>query len=252
MYILRALTKNLGDSLNVPLVECITGETPRTVRHTYESLGNTTIYMVIGSILPWANEHTIVWGAGFISEESKMLHRPKKVCAVRGPESRRKLLSQGIDCPDVYGDPALLYSRFYTPKETQKKYKLGIIPHYVDKKVPLLKKFRDNPDILVIDVQKDVNRVIDDICSCERVASSCLHGIICADAYGVPSTWIKFSDNVIGKGFKFRDYFASVGRKDTSPLVMREDTTVQQILDRFYDYKIDIDLDRLYEVCPFR
>jgi pyruvyltransferase len=73
-----------------------------------------------------------------------------------------------------------------------------------------------------------------------------------ADAYGIQSTWLKFSDKATGDGFKFRDYFMSVGRKDREALVVTEKTTIEDIYKNFYDYKIDIDLDKLLEVCPFK
>ncbi len=44
----------------------------------------------------------------------------------------------------------------------------------------------------------------------------------------------------------------SVGRKDREPLEISEDITLQDIYDRFYAYKINIDLARLLEVCPFK
>lgn len=252
MYLIRCFTKNWGDDLNVPLVEFISGKTPDSVRRKFVAPPGESTYLVLGSILHWADENTIVWGSGFISADRRMSCQPKELHAVRGPKSREILLAQGIDCPKVFGDPALLYPRFYKLNIIEKKYKLGIIPHHIDKGVPLLEAFQNEDGILVIDIQGSINQVVDDICSCERVASSCLHGVICADSYGIPSTWIKFSDRVIGGGFKFRDYFASVGRKDVEPLVMEEEVTVQQVLDQFYDYKIDIDLDKLYDMCPFR
>lgn len=67
----------------------------------------------------------------------------------------------------------------------------------------------------------------------------------------VTSKRMIFSDKMIGKGFKFRDYFASVGRKVTHPLTISEKTTLQELYDSFVDYKIDIDLDQLLSVCPF-
>ena len=69
-----------------------------------------------------------------------------------------------------------------------------------------------------------------------------LHGIIAADAYGIPSTWIKLSDGVRGEGFKFFDYFKSVGRTDEGPFIIREKIIIDAILDRFYSYKLEIDL----------
>ena len=249
---MKCSVKNWGDTLNVPLVKHIIGADPKCLRLKAPVPSGEVGYMVIGSILKFVNENIVVWGPGFISMKSRIAGHPKKVCAVRGPLTREKLLTQGISCPEIFGDPALLYPKFYTPKNVKKKYKLGVIPHYIDKKVPTVNNFRDKDGVLVIDIQGSINQVVDDILSCERIAASCLHGIIAADAYGVPSTWIKFSNRVIGNGFKFRDYFASVRRKDMEPLVVKDSTTIQQVLDQFHEYKIDIDLDKLYSACPFK
>ena len=252
MYLRRCTVSNWGDSLNIVLTELISGEKPYGVGQGFKPPNNDPVFLVIGSILQWAGSNDIVWGTGFISEASRVKSKPAKVCAVRGPLSYQKLIGQGVDCPKIFGDPALLYPKFYKPAKIKKKYKLGIIPHYVDKRISTIDLFRNKSDILIINIQGPINQVVDDICSCEQVASSCLHGIICADAYGVPSIWIKFSDKVMGQGFKFRDYFMSVNRKDREPLVMNNSVSIKTILDRFDKYSIDIDLDVLYNVCPFK
>ena len=94
---------------------------------------------------------------------------------------------------------------------------------------------------------------VDEIKKCDVILSSSLHGIICGDAYGIPSYWIELSDKVIGNGFKFLDYFLSVKRKEKGPIVIEEKTKIEEICScKFNDYKIDIDLDLLYNACPFR
>ena len=45
---------------------------------------------------------------------------------------------------------------------------------------------------------------------CKQVSSSSLHGLILADAFGIPAWWIKGSSSIFP--FKFHDYFESVGR----------------------------------------
>ena len=249
--------KNWGDALNPVLIRHLSGREPVLVQEYSKNLKHEPVYTVIGSILHLPvlqNEkivrNTIIWGTGFITESGRLHGKPRQICAVRGPLTRDNILKTGIPCPEIYGDPALLYPRIYRPDITR-KWKLGIIPHYVDKEDNLLKNFKNSPEINIIDVEGPINTVVDEICSCTCIASSSLHGIIIADAYGIPSVYMKISDRVIGNGFKFRDYFASVGRSEPEPLVVSEQTTIDDILDRIPHHRIDIDLNALLDVCPF-
>jgi pyruvyltransferase len=107
------------------------------------------------------------------------------------------------------------------------------------------------PEVKIIDIEKPINDVVDQICSCRFIASSSLHGIIMADAYKVPSAWLEFSEGVVGSGFKFRDYFASVGRDDEMPLKVNDKTTIDDIIGSMHDQKARIDLGELLDACPF-
>lgn len=60
-----------------------------------------------------------MWGAGVIDDAKELPAHPKKVLAVRGPLSRKYLLDRGIECPAVYGDPALLVPKVYHPSVTK-------------------------------------------------------------------------------------------------------------------------------------
>jgi pyruvyltransferase len=242
---------NFGDILNPIIATAYSSKQIRKIskwRHRFSDH-----YFAIGSILQRSTSKTIVWGSGLISEDALCKEPPGRICAVRGPLTRQQLIRQGIDCPEVYGDPALLLPLIYKPTAIGKKYKLGIIPHYKDKSHNWLNIITlNNPGIKIIDVQaRDPLRVVDEIAGCERIVSSSLHGIIVGDAYGIPSIWIKLSDRPIGKGFKYRDYFASVGRVDRDPLIINDGTTLEEILNSFHDYRINIDLNKLINSCPF-
>ena len=242
---------NWGDILNKELFKRITGKDPVWT----DANSKEKYYMSIGSVLERATPSSIIWGSGFMHETGvinpKHLDSQFTVHAVRGPLSRQKLLDQGIPCPAVYGDPALLYPKFYNPKGIVKKYKYGIIPHYADYENEVVEKLKDREDegLKVINILgDDVNSFVDQVLECKIILSSSLHGIICGDAYGIPSFWIELSDNVLGEGFKFRDYFASVERKDTEPI--KWDGDFDKL--RLRGYKINIDLDALYNKCPFK
>ena len=109
-------------------------------------------------------------------------------------------------------------------------------------------KDKESEGVKVINVLgEDVNSFVDQILECEVILSSSLHGIICGDAYGVPSYWIKLSDDVLGNGFKFKDYFESVKRLDNEPINWKG--KIEGL--KLRPYEIDIDLDKLLDACPF-
>lgn len=239
---------NFGDSINLFLVNKLSSKKVVWVYPKYCLSDN---YLCIGSVLNEVSRNTVVWGSGFITNNITKLKRPKKIYAVRGPKSRQVFIENGIDCPEVYGDPALLLPKIYFPK-IKKKYKLGIIPHYVDKNNIFLSKLKSEKGIKILDIQeKNPLKFIDDLLSCEQIVSSSLHGLIVADAYAIPSIWIKFSDNIVGGNFKFLDYFMSVGRKDKEALFVNHDISIDDLLNHFYNYEIKIDLELLLEACPF-
>lgn len=241
---------NWGDAVNPVLVREIAGVEP-IAHDEVVNLGNRPVYSMVGSVLDGAMvPNLVVWGSGFMHADSSFRVPPRAVHAVRGPLTRELVREQGIECPPVYGDPALLYPRFYAP-EVEPEFDLGMVPHFQDRGSPKLERFRRDDDVLVIDVLSGVRDVVDQICRCRGIASSSLHGLVAADAYGVPCVWMEISDRVRGGGFKFRDYFASVNRRDRRPVRVDEETTAGDLIGGLDDRSIDIDLELLLERCPF-
>jgi pyruvyltransferase len=236
---------NWGDALNPVLVSLLSGKKTRYCPKYYCNR-----FFAIGSILENANEKTEVWGSGFIRNKSSVLGKPKKIHAVRGPLTRAALLENGIDCPETYGDPALLLPLFFNP-DVPKKYDVGIIPHYVDKNHPWIEKQRSESGVLVIDVRSDTWDFIRAVKSCKVILSSSLHGLICSDSYGVPNVWIQLSNEVIGGDFKFRDYRLSIGAEEPKAYKISGDTILEEIVSTAKIYNPKIDLKKLLLSCPF-
>jgi len=241
---------NLGDIISPLIANHFSPK--KVIRISKNKCKRVEHYFMIGSILQRSTKNSIIWGSGFISESSVCKEIPKRVLAVRGPLTRKKLLEQSIACPEIYGDPALLLPEVYPNTNQKTKYKLGIIPHFLDKNNAELKKFDDNLDIKIIDIQnKKPLKVIDDMLQCEKIISSSLHGIIISDAYHIPSVWTQFSKPIGDDNFKFLDYFASVGRKDKFPFIFKEFANLDGILNVFEDYEIEINLKDLKKSFPY-
>lgn len=250
---------NWGDAISPHIYQFMTGEWPRLLDQ--DAFPDKPHLMICGSTMKWINQWTVIWGIGEIAEEVQPVQpgaRPLSVCSVRGPLTRDSLLRRGIDCPEIYGDPALLFPKFYESTASA-EFELGIIPHYIDQDVVALEAFANDDRVLIIDItqagqEQPELSFIDDVNRCKRIASSSLHGLIAADAYGVRSIWVQFSHRVFGGGFKFRDYFQSVGRPVAEPLdftgaLMDADDIIRWIdRDR---YEIRIDQQRLIDACPF-
>ncbi|WP_169748922.1 polysaccharide pyruvyl transferase family protein [Gynuella sunshinyii] len=211
----------------------------------------TNEYMVIGSILQHANSHTQVWGSGLISEHSKLKESPRHIHAVRGPLTRAALKLQGIACPEIYGDPALLLPRFF-PNEQKKRYKLGIIPHNDHAGFPFPPQLTENDDIKIISLRDGFKNVLETIQRCENIVSSSLHGLIVADAYNIPSRRLVFNGKLYGGDFKFSDYYRSIKMPDEIPVFIDSDSTIDSLVNACTLKDMNIDLELLEQVCPFR
>lgn len=249
--------RNFGDDINRILVENLFNKT--VIPFKYSLIGNALNkdkFMCIGSVITMFDlSNTIVWGTGVLSSQFSLIGKPKKVYAVRGPLTRQYLIERGIDCPEVYGDPALLLPRIYSPT-VEKKYRLGIIAHYLDHKDLRLQNLieRYKSDVLFIDVVNygKWKEFINKILSCEFIISSSLHGLIISDAYEVPNYWCQIKFEMDDDGFKFRDYFLSVKRTVIKPYIIKHDTTIEELEALKSSWTpIDINIDNLVKNCPF-
>ncbi len=165
--------------------------------------------LFLGSILEWADAMSHVCGTGLISQDSKLRASPKQVNCVRGPLTAYFLERQGIGVPGLFGDPGILCPKIF-PRSTSHNICLGIVPHYRDLESPWIVHCRQL-GVHIIDPLSPLDKYFENLQRCEVILSSSLHGIIFAHAYGIPALWIELSDRVIGNGFKFFDYYSSIG-----------------------------------------
>lgn len=208
--------ENFGDVLGPYLVEkLIQNEVKYTpLDHPFKP----ETLITIGSVVKQSRPHCIVWGAGIISQQDKV--RGGDFRAVRGPYSRKHLMDLGYEVPEVYGDPGILSPLIYFPK-VEKKYDIGIIPHYIH-----YENIKNNAldGVKIINLFDPIETVIQDILSCKCTISSSLHGVIMSHAYDIPSLWIEFADKLYGDGIKFRDYFSSMNIEEYKPIFIEEIT----------------------------
>ena len=246
---------NWGDQLNPWLFSKIKGipieKINRVPLWSEESIPR---YYMIGSILSFIYDQKVeVWGSGLGGPSPPLKFLPKKIHAVRGPLTRNALIKLGCDCPEVYGDPALLLPRYYT-SNVKKEYKYGIIQHFSRKEdTAWVAKYRNDSNINIIDIKHpSIIGFIDEINKCDIILSESLHGIICGDAYGIPSYHINFNTNKEYNWFKFNDYLLSVGRPLVTPLLLIDETIdIYNLRGSLYNYSINIDLDKLLQSCPY-
>lgn len=160
--------------------------------------------VAVGSVIEHIPDgwHGQIIGSGKLHESSP-LPLDAEILALRGP-----LSANGVRGSFALGDLGLLANEL-VQVET-KKHTLGIVPHWSDKALGIDPRFTQyNP--IVIDPCGDPLDVIRTIGECHKIVSSSLHGIILADAFGIPRR-IEYAPrlDVEGGTFKFRDYSESV------------------------------------------
>ncbi len=193
--------------------------------HTVPSIARTA---GIGSIieqLPTTFTGTI-WGSGLLHGEQTSLPAAQYL-AVRGPLTKAAL---GITSDIPLGDPGLLVARHARIQEP--RWDLGLVPHGLHRDDPILQEFaeRSGDRTSIVDVRSLPGTVIRQISRCAAVLTTSLHGLIVADALGVPALWTRRRPDLWGGDFKFRDYEAVMTPGRSREVVVAPDTTLDDIV----------------------
>lgn len=235
---------NLGDTLSPVICRWMLDKA--SIAHDKKIL-RTRHFMALGSILGGNGFFdAVVWGSGIKSFDQISALAKRKffqkldIRCVRGPLTREALQACGYKCPEKYGDPGILMPLIYNPK-IEKTHQIGVILHF-KQKIDLL------PDMKNINIRTDDYRqFIDELISCDKIISSSLHGIILAEAYGIPAVFL--GEGRDSEMFKYYDWYYSTGRKNVKvahsldeamqmlPMALPDLSSLQQIiLDEFpYD-----------------
>jgi pyruvyltransferase len=231
---------NFGDYLSLKLVERIVGQPIET-----NPSDNRKKLLAVGSIFARASEGDIVWGSGVSGKRMKLSDYDFKtldIRAVRGPLTRQFIMENfKINCPEVYGDPVLLFPYFFPEfkKKKNPKYDYVIVPHYTEEKLFPKSKYKN-----VVYPTDPWDVVIKKILNSKFVISSSLHGLIVAEAYHIPARLLRVTENE--PIFKYIDYYLGSGRSDFCFA-----TSIEEALKLGGEPPFKCDLKKLYKAFPF-
>ncbi|MFE1645854.1 polysaccharide pyruvyl transferase family protein [Microbacterium sp. P01] len=193
---------NFGDLIGPLLVARIVSELGLTEPADDRRL------VAVGSIMKLTLPGDTVWGAGVNGKSKDTGGAPHlDVRSVRGPLTRDLLVGAGTAVPEIYGDPALLWSRFW-PRE----HYTGSAGGAPQREVAVVPNFHDRRRArgpLVVDPLRLPHAVISDIASSAFVCGSSLHGIVIAESFGIPARLIRSHAE---PAFKYDDYYSGTGR----------------------------------------
>ncbi|WP_304617855.1 polysaccharide pyruvyl transferase family protein [Paracoccus sp. (in: a-proteobacteria)] len=204
---------NLGDEISPLVLSHVSGR--EVVRGSPNDCDGIAIGSVFNPGMADARKRTkplFVWGSGTGKPSPcSMRQMSVTISALRGPLTAGQI--EG--CPDVpFGDPGLFVREIWPgPAEGTERTKVGLIPHHSMLKHPALKQFKQAfGDVVILDfTDPDIAKTLSRLAHCSRVVSSSLHGLIFADAYGIPSLFWKESETTVP--WKYQDYFEGVGRE---------------------------------------
>ena len=164
-----------------------------------------------------------VWGSGmlFPQDRSKRLlpiRRPRFL-AVRGELTRREVVACGLLDPKAdlaLGDPGVFMPEVLGVAPAPAIAR-GLVLHahqWADGTADAVR--REHPEIRLVDPRRPPAEVVAEIAGCREVFSSSLHGLVAADALGIPNRWValetRFADARRNR-FKFDDYYSCFGER---------------------------------------
>lgn len=197
---------NMGDYLSKVIVSSVLALQDKVLIEKRQT-GNKLV--AIGSVLHFANTGDTVWGSGINGKipAERNVFGMLDVRAVRGPKTREFLLARGIPVPEVYGDPGPLMPKFFPadalgPPEPRR---FVVVPHFNEPR----EKYAAWSEHLVFPEGKPAAFAAR-LQGAELVVSSSLHGLILAEAYGIPAVYLDWGNGE--DRFKYDDYYLGTGR----------------------------------------
>ena len=156
--------------------------------------------------------------------------------AIRGPLSAMRVEQAGLDLNAARknkslatGDPGILMPYLYQPKKKSdhQRFKLGIVIHQsqgaVEKALQKLVQTHYRDQVTVINILRqgdnELEQFVDELCACDKIVSTSLHGLIVAQAYGIPVLFLQSEECPLQNHsiFKFDDYCQGVAEKNFEP-----------------------------------
>jgi len=162
--------------------------------------------ITVGSILQRVPEGWTgtILGSGFIRPGLTRDLSRARVLAVRGALTRDACQ---LPASTPLGDPGILAIDLLDETTPQKRIPALLVPHYVDTQLR-----RRHPRLPVGDICGMPGTLLQLIARAELVYTSSLHGLIAADALGVPHV-LEPHERVRGGLFKFQDYASAFGEE---------------------------------------
>lgn len=170
----------------------------------------------VGSVIHFTNIHDIVWGSGINGKVTLPINTISRTYrAVRGPLTQNILSQNGIECPRIYGDPAILLPKIYNPAGSiHSEGKILVIPNYND--FALIKndilKYQNTGNFLLLHPYIPPLMMIDLIVSAQAVITSSLHAKIIADSYKIQNA-VLGGEGYAEHPFKYVDYVQGIGHQ---------------------------------------
>jgi len=165
----------------------------------------------VGSILELVPQgfEGVVWGSGKMHGDVETRLPNAHVAAVRGALTRER-----IDVPGTtaLGDPGLLIGDHVHRAVRGAEGPIGLVVHFSHRSSPWFSDLLEGAESPVrdIDVRRGPLAVAHDIARCRAIVSTSLHGVIVADALGVPAVWALPEPVLAGADFKFLDHESAV------------------------------------------
>lgn len=210
--------RNVGDSANPDIIAQVSQLKP-----SFCFNDKAPHVLGIGSVLFMATPASVIWGSGVLDPRHPLAAiPPSQVRALRGQLSLQHLQQHlGVGGDVALGDPGMLVTDLPEIKalqsSTTKRYRYAVIPHHDMFHNEYFQTIARSGDALLLDVRLGLNDFIAGLLSAEIVVSQSLHGLIFAEALGLPHVWISHTQDEVWQ-FKFRDWFSTTQSPERKPL----------------------------------